>query len=230
MEAHRVRSASESTVSADRRLRLVLIGNSGVGKSAFLTQWVGEGFNRFLGATVGIDSRQKRVEIAGKIVSILIYDTAGQERFRSIAPAYCRRADGVILIYDIFDLASFNNIKFWREKAEDFAPEKVRFLLLGNKFDMQDSKSRVVTEEMGRAAAREMGVPFFEVSAKTGRNVDEALNSFVVDILTNKSEIEPNEEVITVTGAADTPTWKDKLRSYCTGSVPTSRVGTRNSY
>ena len=171
--------------------------------------------------TVGIDSRQKVVEVSGKSVSIQVLDTAGQERYMSVTPAYCRKTDGIILVYDMFDAMSFAKIKFWKEQVERFAPEHVKFLLLGNKLDGLRSSSEVVTKEMGEAAARELGATFFEVSAKTGRNIDRAMKRFVADILADKSELtKPYEEVITITESSETPTWKDKFCSYCIASSP----------
>lgn len=221
MEARQPRD--EAVNSAERKIRLVLIGNGGVGKSALLGQWCGDGFNSSLGMTVGIDYREQQLEVAGVPVKIVIWDTAGQERFWSLSPSYCRRADGVILVYDILNLLSFKNIKFWMDKAKLFAPAYAHFLLLGNKLDMATSDRRVISTKTGEAAATELGIPFFEISAKTGENVDKALTKLVNDILMNESQVMPSTDVITVMPPSEPLTLRTRFLSCCGASIPTNQ-------
>lgn len=149
-----------------------MIGNSAVGKSSVLTKYVDNAFDVNLINTIGIDFRGKTVEIADKTVQLHIWDTAGQERFWSVTPAYCRKADGIVLMYDITKMTSFRGISFWFDKIRQYAPTNVEILVLGNKRDME--KNREVSQEMGAEAARRIGAPFFEVSAMTGYNIEEA--------------------------------------------------------
>lgn len=236
MEARRAslsedeRPRAASVVSVETRLRLVLIGNSGVGKSAFLSRWCGDGFEHMRTSTIGIDSRQRVMESCGRSVQVQVLDTAGQERYMSVTPSYCRKADGVILVYDMFDLTSFKNVRFWKEQTERYAPENAKFLLLGSKYDDERSSSRVVTKDMGVALAKELGAPFFEVSAKTGKNIEKAMKAFVKEILTNAQQ-KPlltcrEEEVIRITGPMPNLTWRARLRAFCASSSARSSRNT----
>lgn len=189
--------------TAERKIRLVLIGNGGAGKSALLGQWCGEGFNSHLGMTVGIDFREKELMVCGKHVRVEIWDTAGQERFWSLSPGYCRKADGIILVYDILNFHSFEGIEFWLEKIKLFAPPHAHFLLLGNKLDRATSNERAITKEMGEAAGKERGFPFFEVSALSGENLDEAMMKLLNDIMMDESgAVPPCENIIAVRRAS----------------------------
>jgi len=105
-----------------------------------------------------------------------IWDTAGQERFRTITAAYYRGAHGVLLVYDVTDETSFENVRNWMRNIEAHASEAAKVCLIGNKCDCEDSK-RKVTKERGVALAKEFGVPFFETSAKSGLRVEEAFSA-----------------------------------------------------
>ena len=111
----------------------------------------------------------------GKRIKLQIWDTAGQERFRTITTAYYRGAMGILLVYDVTDEKSFNNIRTWYANVEQHASEGVNKILIGNKCDMDDK--RVISEEQGRALAQELGIPFVETSAKSGINVEDAFIS-----------------------------------------------------
>ncbi|XP_028912750.1 ras-related protein Rab-37 isoform X2 [Ornithorhynchus anatinus] len=131
---------------------VMLLGDSGVGKTCFLIQFKDGAFlsGTFI-ATVGIDFRNKVVTVDGVKVKLQIWDTAGQERFRSVTHAYYRDAQALLLLYDITNRASFDNIRAWLTEIYEFAQKDVVIMLLGNK---------------------EFGVPFMETSAKTGMNVE----------------------------------------------------------
>ncbi|KNC86661.1 rab family protein [Sphaeroforma arctica JP610] len=113
----------------------------------------------------------RTVELEGKKIKLQIWDTAGQERFRTITTAYYRGAMGIMLTYDVTDRASFDNLASWVKNVEQHAAEDVDKALLGNKTDMEDK--RQVTKEEGEAKGEELGMPWMEVSAKTGSNVDD---------------------------------------------------------
>uniref|UniRef100_A0A2K5D641 small monomeric GTPase n=1 Tax=Aotus nancymaae TaxID=37293 RepID=A0A2K5D641_AOTNA len=149
--------------------KTILVGDSGVGKTSLLVQFdQGKFIPGSFSATVGI----------GFTVSTgwhcqlctWIWDTAGQERFRSVTHAYYRDAQALLLLYDITNKASFDNIRAWLTEIHEYAQRDVVIMLLGNKADM--SSERVIRSEDGETLAREYGVPFLETSAKTGMNVE----------------------------------------------------------
>ncbi|KAM7334557.1 hypothetical protein ACRRTK_007877 [Alexandromys fortis] len=178
--------------------KVMLLGDSGVGKTCFLIQFKDGAFlsGTFI-ATVGIDFRNKVVTVDGARVKLQIWDTAGQERFRSVTHAYYRDAQGktwssvpsplngtsadalissicpppaLLLLYDITNKSSFDNIRAWLTEIHEYAQRDVVIMLLGNKADV--SSERVIRSEDGETLAREYGVPFMETSAKTGMNVE----------------------------------------------------------
>ncbi|XP_013931240.1 PREDICTED: ras-related protein Rab-37 isoform X1 [Thamnophis sirtalis] len=151
--------------------KVMLLGDSGVGKTCFLVQFKDGAFlsGTFI-ATVGIDFRNKVVTVDDVKVKLQIWDTAGQERFRSVTHAYYRDAQALLLLYDITSKVSFDSIRAWLTEIHDYAQKDVVIMLLGNKADM--SSERVIRTEDGESLAREYGVPFMETSAKTGMNVE----------------------------------------------------------
>ncbi|CAK7290582.1 ras-related protein Rab-37 isoform X2 [Vulpes vulpes] len=151
--------------------KVMLLGDSGVGKTCFLIQFKDGAFlsGNFI-ATVGIDFRNKVVTVDGVRVKLQIWDTAGQERFRSVTHAYYRDAQALLLLYDITNKSSFDNIRAWLTEIHEYAQRDVVIMLLGNKADV--SNERVIRSEDGETLAREYGVPFMETSAKTGMNVE----------------------------------------------------------
>lgn len=157
-------------------LKLLTIGDSGVGKSWLLLRWSGETGKLVKGATsmptIGIDFKMKTVMIDGKRVKIQVWDTAGQERYRNITKTYYRNAHGVVLVYDITDRTSFNNIRSWIQQIQVHADVNVNKILVGNKCDLIGQ--RAVTIDEGEALAREYKMAFFETSAFNDINVDEA--------------------------------------------------------
>ncbi|ORY17771.1 ATP synthase regulation protein NCA2-domain-containing protein [Clohesyomyces aquaticus] len=130
--------------------------------------------------TIGIDFKIRTIELDGKRVKLQIWDTAGQERFRTITTAYYRGAMGILLVYDVTDERSFNNIRTWFSNVEQHATEGVNKILIGNKCDWEEK--RAVSTERGQALADELGIPFLEVSAKSNINVDKAFYNLAADI------------------------------------------------
>lgn len=156
----------------DYLIKLLLIGDSGVGKSCLLLRFSEDSFTPSFITTIGIDFKIRTIELDGKRIKLQIWDTAGQERFRTITTAYYRGAMGILLVYDVTDEKSFNNVRTWISNIEQYASEKVNKILIGNKCDWDER--RVISEEQGRALADEFGIPFLEASAKSNVNVDNA--------------------------------------------------------
>ncbi|KAF2716368.1 ras-domain-containing protein [Polychaeton citri CBS 116435] len=163
-----------------RIIKLLLIGDSGVGKSCCLLRFSEDSFTPSFITTIGIDFKIRTIELDGKRVKLQIWDTAGQERFRTITTAYYRGAMGILLVYDVTDAKSFNNIRTWFSNVEQHATEGVNKILIGNKCDWEEK--RVVSTEEGQALADELGIPFMEVSAKSNINVEKAFFSLAGDI------------------------------------------------
>uniref|UniRef100_A0A3P9PMY9 Ras-related protein Rab-37-like n=1 Tax=Poecilia reticulata TaxID=8081 RepID=A0A3P9PMY9_POERE len=160
----------------DLKLKLIvmLLGDSAVGKTCVLVRFKDGAFlgGNFI-ATVGIDFRVRNDTsdlCEPSCYSLCIWDTAGQERFRSVTHAYYRDAQALLLLYDITNKPSFDNIRAWLTEIFDYAQKDVVIMLLGNKSDM--AAERVVKMEEGEKLAKEYGVPFMETSAKTGVNVE----------------------------------------------------------
>jgi len=164
----------------DYLIKLLLIGDSGVGKSCLLLRFSEDSFTPSFITTIGIDFKIRTVEIDGKKIKLQIWDTAGQERFRTITTAYYRGAMGILLVYDVTDEKSFLSIRNWIANIDQFAQEGVNRILIGNKSDM--TSKRVIDFATGKALADEYGIRFLETSAKNSTNVDEAFISLARDI------------------------------------------------
>jgi len=160
---------------------VMLIGDSGVGKTCLLVRFKDNSFlaGSFI-STVGIDFRNKVVDVEGTNVKLQIWDTAGQERFWSVTHAYYRDAHALLLLYDITNRASFDNIRTWLAEIREYAQEEVVIMLLGNKCDV--TEARVVKREEGEKLAKEYNIAFMETSAKTGMNVDLAFRAVAKDL------------------------------------------------
>uniref|UniRef100_A0A3Q4BJR4 small monomeric GTPase n=2 Tax=Euteleostomi TaxID=117571 RepID=A0A3Q4BJR4_MOLML len=165
----------------DLLFKLLLIGDSGVGKTCVLFRFSDDAFNTTFISTIGIDFKIKTVELQGKKIKLQIWDTAGQERFHTITTSYYRGAMGIMLVYDITNAKSFENISKWLRNIDEHANEDVERMLLGNKCDMEDK--RVVPKAKGEQIAREHGIRFFETSAKANINIEKAFLTLAEDIL-----------------------------------------------
>jgi len=164
----------------DLLIKLLLIGDSGVGKSCLLVRFADDSFQTNFIPTIGIDFKVKTLMIDGKKIKLQIWDTAGQERFRTITQAYYRGAMGTVLVYDVCDEPSFQNVRHWMKQIEVHASSSVNKILVGNKSDMSE---RVITTERGAALAKDFGVKFFETSAKLNTNVSDAFVTIARDVV-----------------------------------------------
>ncbi|CAF1128676.1 unnamed protein product [Adineta ricciae] len=151
--------------------KIMLLGDSGVGKTCLLVRFKDDTFlsGSFI-ATVGIDFRNKSIVINDKYVKLQIYDTAGQERFRSVTHSYYRDANALLLLYDVSSILSFNHVRDWLSEIKEYAQTNVIIMLIANKVDK--TTERVVTRDMGEKLAAEYEVSYIETSAKTGLNVE----------------------------------------------------------
>mmetsp|Transcript_65867 Transcript_65867/g.183526 ORF Transcript_65867/g.183526 Transcript_65867/m.183526 type:complete len:233 (-) Transcript_65867:118-816(-) len=165
----------------DHLVKLLLIGDSGVGKSSLLCKFADGKFSTHITQTVGMDFKVKMLDLGGRRVKLQVWDTAGQERFHTITQQYYRNAMGIILVYDATNEESFANIRRWSAQIAAHGAEDTNRLLVGNKADYQPSQL-VVETSRGQALADEYGIPFFETSAKSGLNVEEAFIAIADDV------------------------------------------------
>lgn len=128
--------AGRGCVDYDYLFKLLLIGDSNAGKTAVLLRFADRSFTEAYISTIGVDFKIRTLELEGKVVKLQIWDTAGQERFRTITSSYYRGAHGIILVYDVTDLDSFKNLRYWLAEIERYAADAVNKLLLGNKCDL----------------------------------------------------------------------------------------------
>ncbi|KAL4593199.1 ras-related protein Rab-13, partial [Arapaima gigas] len=159
----------------DFLFKLLLIGDSGVGKTCLIIRFAEDNFNSTYISTIGIDFKVKTIEV-----------DAGQERFKTITTAYYRGAMGIILVYDITDEKSFENIQNWMKSIKENASSGVNRMLLGNKCDIE--AKRKVSKEAGEKLAKDHGIRFFETSAKSSINVEESFTALARDILVKSSK------------------------------------------
>ncbi|KAI8638467.1 GTP-binding protein ypt1 [Parasitella parasitica] len=156
----------------DYLFKLLLIGDSGVGKSCLLLRFADDTYTESYISTIGVDFKIRTIELEGKTVKLQIWDTAGQERFRTITSSYYRGAHGIIVVYDVTDKESFNNVKQWLQEIDRYAAEGVNKLLVGNKSDLTDKK--VVDFADAKDFAEPINIPILETSAKDSTNVEQA--------------------------------------------------------
>ena len=158
----------------DYLFKVLLIGNSSVGKSSLLLRFVDNQWSDLFVPTIGVDFKIRTMEIDNKNVKLQIWDTAGQERFKNITASYYRGAHGIFVVYDISDTESFKNINNWLIEIEKNANKNVYKILVGNKCDLEDK--RTVSYQQGKELAETYGMQFIETSAKSNTNVDEAFH------------------------------------------------------
>ncbi|WKX87921.1 hypothetical protein Q1695_007938 [Nippostrongylus brasiliensis] len=179
----------------DLLFKLLLIGDSGVGKTCILYRFSDDAFNTTFISTIGIDFKIKTIELRGKKIKLQIWDTAGQERFHTITTSYYRGAMGIMLVYDITNAKSFDNIAKWLRNIDEHASEDVVKMLLGNKCDM--TERRVVSRERGEKIAKDHMIRFLETSAKANIHVDTAFYELAEAIL-DKIPAQTEEPRVTI--------------------------------
>ena len=162
------------------KIKIMLLGQSQIGKTSFIQRYVKNNFNLSYITTVGIDFQLKQIKMNNKSIKLQIWDTAGQERFKNITKSYFHSSDGFIVGYDITSRLSFTNVSTWLKEINDNAPEEIQKILIGNKCDLNE---REVTTEEGKKLAEENGMKFFETSAKNDINVKETFEAITKDIL-----------------------------------------------
>jgi Ras-related protein Rab-7A len=193
--------------TAYRQMKVLILGDSGVGKTSVLNQFVMREFSPNYRATIGADFTSRQMEVGESFLTLQIWDTAGQERFRSLAPSFYRGTEICVFIYDITSEPSFLSIESWYELFRqqcDPIRANFPFLLLGNKLDM--TKNRVITIERAAELARSHNFLFFEVSAKSCDNMADAFEAVVRRALEATSVIREDLPVPEEIGGRQNPT------------------------
>ena len=152
-------------------LKYIIVGDAAVGKSNLLLRYTHGQFREEYQLTIGVEFGSNNVNINDQIFRIQIWDTAGQENFRSITRAYYKNSACALIVYDISRRASFESISSWIEDCKNSSPKSIMMVLVGNKADLEEN--REVTKEEGQELAEKYGLLFFETSAKSGQNVEE---------------------------------------------------------
>ena len=182
-------SGSNGTQEYDFLFKILLIGDYGVGKSSLVARYTDGTFNEYYISTIGVDFKIKTINVDGFAVKLQIWDPSSSERFRPITRSYYRGAHGIVVLYDISDKESFGKLSFWLGEIEKYAPEDVCKVVVGTKCDLEDR--REVTREEGEEFATKAGLSFFEVSSKTGENVDELFTCLAKEIIKKRLESLP---------------------------------------
>ena len=170
----------EETNSYDLLYKIIIIGDTCVGKSNILSRYLKNEFKEDSKSTVGVELGTKFLKIKGTGAKVQIWDTAGQERYRSITSSYYKGSHGCFIVYDITSDISFENVDKWYEQAQKEASKDVSVILVGNKCDLENE--RKVPKEKGEEKAKNFNCPFFETSALSKVNIDDIFNEMVNNI------------------------------------------------
>jgi Ras-related protein Rab-1A len=189
------------SAQCDLVLKIILIGDSGVGKSCVLKSFMGEAFEPTYISTIGVDFELKTVQHAGKTINLQLWDTAGQERFRTITTSYYRSADAILLCFDLTEEESFLNLQTWLEDVRLYSREGVCVMLLGCKVDLESQ--RVIDFERANAWASSQNMAYVETSAKRFVNVEQAFNRLTLLALDARESRKPRQSIIAVNVKAE---------------------------
>jgi len=173
---------NEDKKKKNNNVSLITLGEGQVGKTSIIYRYIDDTFTSNYLATIGIDSKFKKIKLAsGEEIKVKILDTAGQERFQSIAANYIKKADGIVFVYDITKAYTFTNLEKWLSNIDEVANDKP-CLLIGNKSDMNDKREVSKEEGMEFTKKFKKETHFYETSCKTGENVEKAINDLVNQI------------------------------------------------
>jgi len=187
MEA-KIEEVDDNSEVENFSIKMVIVGDSGVGKSNILTRYVNDKFAIDSKSTVGVELSTKTYKIENKLIKMHLWDTAGQERYKSITAAYYKGAKGAMIVYDITNRQSYENVSKWLGEIKELADKTICIMMVGNKADL--TEQRVVSQEESINKAKELGIPIMETSALDSSNIHEAFKKLFAVIYT--SNIKPN--------------------------------------
>ncbi|NXG52446.1 RAB44 protein, partial [Psilopogon haemacephalus] len=188
------RGCPEAPLDSGHLYNVLFVGDSHVGKTSFLYRLHADSFNPHLAATVGLDYQVKTLVVDNRHVTLRLWDSAGQERYRSVTRQFFRKADGVVLMYDLTSHYSFLDLHYWLSCVQEGAEAGVALLLLGNKSDC--AAQREVPREEGERLAQEHQLTFYECSAASGHNVSQAMVSLVRLLKVREDELKLKAEEV----------------------------------
>lgn len=195
----------------DITLKFLTLGDSMVGKTSIVLRFVDNVFYEQTKSTIGVDFKTKTINFGNKKIKIKVWDTAGQERFRTITKQYYKNAEGIILIYDVTESKTFDQIEDWVMNIMDNKQNDAKVILVGNKIDCEE---RVILKEQGAELAKRFDLPYIETSASTGENVNTIFECLAEEILKTKYIIEKNEDHIKLS-TVDSPEETKKKKKCC---------------
>ena len=184
----------------DMIFKIVLIGDTSVGKTNILSKYLSNEFDPDSKATVGVEFGTKDFKIENNIVKVQIWDTAGQERYRSITNAYYKGAKGSLLVYDITNPKTFESLDKWLSDLKTNGEEKISIILVGNKTDLEDQ--RKISIEQGKEKAEFYKLAFIETSALNGDNIEKAFSELITDVYKNHHELFEKQAKVELTDKA----------------------------
>lgn len=178
-----------------RRIKLLMLGDSGVGKSSLVMRWTQDTFSSDLVGTVGVNFKTKRTSVDGEECLVQVWDTAGQEQFHKLTQSYYRGVDGILLVYDIADHKSLDNVSYWVKNIKSHATDSVQVALVGNKIDLRGIDSSICVDTCGaNTLVQKYDLPYFETSAKDATNVDSAFQALVANVVLGRGRGHPSGE------------------------------------
>jgi small GTP-binding protein len=194
---------------SQHKYKIMLLGNMAVGKSSIMYRYTEDNFNVNIMGTAGIDIRKKIIRLNDTEMNLMIYDTAGHDRFRQITKSQYKGARGIIVIYDVTDRKAFESVTDWMDHIKTNADSDVEIVLVGNKIDMTN---RAISEEEGKELAKKYNVPFIETSALTGYNIEKTFTTLVQNIIDKEMK-----KIIITSEVSNKPTEpkKDKNNACC---------------
>ena len=188
-------------------VKIITLGDSHVGKSSLIFKFIEDKFSSSYMSTVGFDLKFKTIKINNEEIKVMIFDTAGQERFRSLASNYIKKASGILLVYDISDKNTFLNIENWMTSIKEESSDTIPIILIGNKCDLDEQ--RKIQKEEGEQFANNNNLKFFETSCKDGDNVENCFIELTKQIIERKKEKQFNPNTQKLVNIKDKKKEKD---------------------
>lgn len=195
----------------DESFKILVLGEGQVGKTCMLLRYIEDSFTNNHMMTIGIDFKIKILKIGDKLIKLQIYDTAGQERFKTITKTFYKGAQGIVLAFDLSTYSTFRNMDNWIKQIQSCAQKNVSIVLVGNKCDIAN---RNVTQKEATNFASDNGLTYFETSAKTGHNINEVFEFLTKEIIKNK-ESTPNILTKSMVLTNDNNDSKNKEKKKC---------------